>query len=275
MNAEISRSEAARMGEQAIAIQREGGYVAPSGRRVDIAQAIERAVASTSEVRPWDPVESPAGDPRNARIRVVNGTALASAKEIAQSGHVPLVLNFASAKHPGGGFRSGARAKEESLARSSALFACLEGREMYRHHQAQHDPMYSSWMLHSKDVPVFRADSGELLEEPYAASFLTAPAPNAKVVLERDPHRRGEVEHAMRERVARALGLCAAFGQLRLVLGAWGCGVFGNDPGIVADAFASELEGRFRGQFDEVVFAVLDRSQKLETFSPFESRLLR
>jgi uncharacterized protein (TIGR02452 family) len=262
------------MAEQALAIIREGAYIAPSGRRVDIRGAIDRAVADTRELRPSDELRELV-TPGSTQVSVVNGTSLASARAIAQGGHVPLVLNFASARHPGGGFRSGARAQEESLARSSALFACLEGRQMYTHHEAQHDPMYTSWMIHSPSVPVFRDDAGELLEEPYAVSFLTAPAPNAKVVLEREPGRKAEVERVMRERVARALAVCAAFGERRLVLGAWGCGVFDNDPRIVADAFGSELEGRFSRRFDEVVFAVLDRSHGREKISPFEERLLR
>jgi uncharacterized protein (TIGR02452 family) len=277
MNLDISRPEAARQGEQAIAILREGAYTAPSGRRVEIAGDVRRAVAETCEMRPWDEVGGQEDASRAPiGILVVNGTSLACARKLAEDGHVPLVLNFASAKHPGGGFRSGARAQEESLARSSALFACLDGREMYRHHQAQHDPMYTSWMIHSPRVPVFREDlSGELLEEPYQVTFLTAPAPNAGVVLERDPERKSEVERVMRERVARVLAVCAAFGHRRLVLGAWGCGVFDNDPRIVADAFATELEGRFAGRFDRAVFAVLDRSREREKIGPFEARLLR
>lgn len=74
-------------------------------------------------------------------------------------------LNFASATHPGGGFLSGARAQEESIARSSGLFACLEGREMYSWHRSRLDAMYSDWIIYSPDVPVFRTDDGELLEE--------------------------------------------------------------------------------------------------------------
>jgi uncharacterized protein (TIGR02452 family) len=53
-----------------------------------------------------------------------------------------------------------------------------------------------------------------------------------------------------------------------LVLGAWGCGVFKNDPEQIAELFRSALAGRFRGAFTHVVFAVLDSSG--ETLGPFE-----
>jgi uncharacterized protein (TIGR02452 family) len=47
-----------------------------------------------------------------------------------------------------------------------------------------------------------------------------------------------------------------------VVLGAWGCGVFRNDPAQVADAFRTLLGpgGRFARSFEHVVFGVLDRT---------------
>src|SRR6185436_15287898 len=155
-------------------------------------------------------------------------------------GAAPAALNFASAKHPGGGFLTGALAQEESLARSSGLYACLV-----------------SYAIYSPDVPVFRDDTGHLLPQPYSCSFITAPAVNAKVVLDRDRARRPEVRAAMYERVERVLGIAAAHGHPALVLGAWGCGVFGNDPQQIAELFAAALHGPFRGVFATVVFAVL------------------
>ncbi len=118
-------------------------------------------------------------------------------------------------------------------------------------------------LIHSPDVPVFRDDEGgHLLEEPYACAFLTSPAPNEKVVVERNASRAAEADRVMRGRVERALVVAAHHRHRHLVLGAWGCGVFGNDPSVVADAFARALEGPIAGAFDEVVFAVLDWSDE-------------
>lgn len=98
---------------------------------------------------------------------------------------------------------------------------------------------YSDRVIYSPGVPVFRADDGALLDEPYAVSFLTAAAPQPR-----------------RDRGQPADG----GGHRKLVLGAWGCGVFRNDPAVVAAAFAALL-ARARGRFDHVIFAVLDRQR--------------
>jgi uncharacterized protein (TIGR02452 family) len=269
------RSECARRGREAVAISVEGSYVAPSGRRVLIADAVRRAVEGAVDHRAEDSIRMPAStsSASGPKVSVVNGSSLGVARAFAARGIVPMVLNFASAKNPGGGFLNGARAQEESLARASALFATIERSPMYAFHRGSPDAMYTSWMIHSPAVPVFRDDdTGELLEEPYACAFLTAPAPNAGVVLERQPSRRPEVERVMRERCDRALAIMAHHGHTHLVLGAWGCGVFANDPAIVADQFACALEGPFCGVFDEVVFAVLDWSPERRFVRPFAER---
>ena len=72
----------------------------------------------------------------------------------------------------------------------------------------------------------------------------------------------------MDERVGRVLAVAALHGHEVLVLGAWGCGVFRNDPAMIADLFQAALAGRFRGAFTHVVFAVLDASG--ETIGSFE-----
>lgn len=273
-----SRAEAARYGREAVTITNDGAYVAPSGRRVDVREPVARAVAASRDWLPDATVAPPAtrGARRNC-ITVVNGTSLASARAIAarrgEGRATPLVLNFASARSPGGGFLDGALAQEESLARSSALHACLQKSAMYAHHRASGDGMYTDWMIESPAVPVFRDDdSGALLEEPYLAHFLTAPAPNAGVVLAREPERQDEVNAMMKARVSRALAICADQDHRHLVLGAWGCGVFANDPTVVARAFGDALDGAYAGVFDEVVFAVLDWSEERRFIRPFVER---
>ncbi|MFI2364569.1 TIGR02452 family protein [Promicromonospora sp. NPDC019610] len=67
------------------------------------------------------------------------------------------------------------------------------------------------------------------------------------------------------------LDVAAAHGSRRLVLGAWGCGVFGNDPADVASAFAEALAERPR--FEHVTFAILDARPGQPVLGAFESRL--
>jgi uncharacterized protein (TIGR02452 family) len=124
---------------------------------------------------------------------------------------------------------------------------------------------------HSLAVPVFRDDRGRLLDEPYTAGFLTAAAPNAGVVLRTAPERAPELPRALAGRAERVLETAAAHGYRRLVLGAWGCGVFRNDPAQVAEAFKDLLvKGRFEGYFAHVVFGILDRTAGGTTRKAFD-----
>ncbi|WP_328477298.1 TIGR02452 family protein [Streptomyces sp. NBC_00377] len=265
-----------------------GSYRASGGREVFLGAAIEAARTGTRMLGPG-PVQVPAspsvtslapspapsrgdtvaggeagGDRLAGRtfVEVTGESSLEAARRLAGSGPVA-VLNFASARNPGGGYLNGAQAQEEALCRASALYTCLlEAREFYDHHRAHRDPFYTDRVIHSPAVPVFRDDRGRLLDEPYGAGFLTSAAPNAGVVLRTAPQRASEIPRALAVRAGRVLETAAAHGYRRLVLGAWGCGVFRNDPAQVAGAFRAllGLGGRFERTFDHVVFGVLDRT---------------
>jgi uncharacterized protein (TIGR02452 family) len=197
-------------------------------------------------------------------------STLAASRRLLADGHAAAALNFASAVSPGGGFLGGARAQEESLARSSALFACLVGRRMYAFHAEQGDDLYSDWAIWSPDVPVFRGDDHRLLESPYPCTIVTCAAPYTAALARFAPQRLGEVEPAFRSRIARVLALGAVHGRDAMVLGAWGCGAFGGDPALVARLFREALEGPFRGAFRRVVFAIADTTAEGRIAGPFE-----
>jgi uncharacterized protein (TIGR02452 family) len=164
-------------------------------------------------------------------------------------------LNFASAKHPGGGFLGGAQAQEEALARSSGLYPCLlEVPEHYARNQANRSPLYLDLAIVSPRVPVFRHDDGGWFHPgPILATIITCAAPN-RGALEQHDNARGldALPDTLRRRARFVLALAAHHGVTHLVLGAWGCGVFRNDPALVAAAFAvPEL-----AWFDHVTFAI-------------------
>lgn len=263
------------MGEEAVRIITDGGYAAPSGRAVKLGAELERARRSTVSYPPEAPVPAPSTSGKVLQVEAVNETSLVAAKRLVDAGLAPLVLNFASARHPGGGFLTGARAQEESLCRSSGLFACLEGDPMYAHHEARRDPLYTSWAIYSPEVPVFRGEDHRLLEAPWRAAFVTAPAPNAKVLLARAPARAPELARALEERIARVLAIATGHGHEALVLGAWGCGAFGNRPALVAKLFGEALRGPFAGRFSRVIFAVLDSSDEQRFLAPFARLVTR
>jgi uncharacterized protein (TIGR02452 family) len=267
----ISRSKAATLAEQTLVILESGRYKTDAGAVVDMSDTLQHAVNGTRSYPPDHEIASGQPGMKSTQIGVANESTLVSAQKLAAAGHRPVALNFASAKHPGGGFRSGARAQEESLARSSGLYSCLQGNAMYEYHRSLGDSMYSNYAIYSPDVPVFRSDEGTLLEQPFLCSFITSPAVNAKVVLERNPSARSAIREAMRERVRKVLAIAAAHGHKALVLGAWGCGVFGNDCQEIAELFHEALMQPFRGAFARIEFAILDWSEEARFIGPFRT----
>ncbi|EFE65453.1 conserved hypothetical protein [Streptomyces viridosporus ATCC 14672] len=263
----------ARETEQIVAA---GGYRAPDGRAVLLRAAIEAARDGTRTYGP-EPVPFPAFRPVDTRIEVTGESSLQAARRLADRASGPdggpAVLNFASARNPGGGYLNGAQAQEEALCRASALYTCLlRAPDHYDHHRAHRDPFYTDRVVHSPAVPVFRDDRGRLLDEPFTVGFLTSPAPNAGVVLRTAPERAAELPRALAVRAERVLETAVAHGYRRLVLGAWGCGVFRNDPAQVAEAFRSLLEpgARFAGAFAHVVLGILDRTPGRTVRATFE-----
>ncbi|SBT44762.1 TIGR02452 family protein [Micromonospora narathiwatensis] len=236
-----------------------GRYVNGRGETVHLAEPVGAAVAGTRLHLPDDPLPTPPVGGAGPAVEVTGESTLLAARRLAGGGEVAALV-FASAKNPGGGFRTGAQAQEESVARASALFPCLTSvPEFYDFHRDQRDLLYSDRVVHSPRVPVFRDDKGRLLDAVHEVSFLTAAATNRGAVLRNQPADADRVGPALRTRARRVLAVAAAYGHRRLVLGAWGCGVFRNDPATVAEAFALALDDA-AGWFDQVTFAVLDRA---------------
>nr|BFE28938.1 TIGR02452 family protein [Actinomadura rugatobispora] len=262
-----------------MAIIERGAYGAPSGRTVRIADDLERSVRDSVLHTPEEldallaagPSRAAAEPDRGTRLEVTGETTLAAARRLGDASEVPFALNFASAKNPGGGFLNGAHAQEEGLARSSGLYASLRARRrFYDFHREQGDLLYSDHMIYSPAVPVFRDDAGRLLEEPYPVAFLTSPAPNRGAI--RDPEKTALIPAVLAERARKVLAVAAVHGHGRLVLGAWGCGVFRNDPREVAAVFAGLLGpgGEWAGAFEHVVFAVWDTAEGAPRHAAFE-----
>ncbi len=177
--------------------------------------------------------------------------------EAARDGMEPCCLMFASARNIGGGYLSGARAQEESIARASGLVASQERcLDFYERHRTSRDPFYSGDVILAPHVPVFRDAANVLLEEPVSATMLVACAPNVGVMRDRGTHDEARVRSVLRERARRVTAIAAAQGSRTLILGAWGAGVFRNDPVTVARAFASALDAC--PAFDVVTFAIPD-----------------
>ncbi|MGW6982938.1 TIGR02452 family protein [Streptomyces sp. NPDC054932] len=245
-----------------------GGYRTRSGRQIPLAAAVAEAKAGTRIYGPNRVIPDEELLPGGSAtvVEVTGESSTVAARRLATAGPAhpdpaPVaVLNFASARNPGGGYVRGAKAQEEALCRASALYeTLLEAPEYYEVHRAERSTFYTDRVIHSPGVPVFRDDRGDLLESPFRVGFLTSPAPNAGTIRRQEPERAAGIPAALARRAELVLEVAALHGYRRLVLGAWGCGVFRNDPAQVAEAFRGLLAGRFAGVFEHVVFGILDR----------------
>jgi uncharacterized protein (TIGR02452 family) len=278
----VSRAQKIEIAKQSLAVCEAGFYTNGKGDRVDIAAALEDAKDGTGlyemGIDRLDPPAKRAGTmpvaPPPAGATVADrtkygGSAVSVTSEStidamlrlaatgSGDGHLGC-LNFASAKRPGGGFLGGAQAQEESLARASGLYPCLQTQpEYYARNKAFGSALYQDTIVYSPNVPFFRDDNGAWFDAPVLASVITAAAPNVSALKEARKYDPEDVAVVLRNRSEFVLAIAAHHKIDRLVLGAWGAGVFGNDPAQVARIFADLLRGPFAGVFGEVVFAVL------------------
>jgi uncharacterized protein (TIGR02452 family) len=263
----LTENEASHpVARQVLQILDAGGYEAPSGAWVSVREAQAAAEAGTRLYTPEDleALRSPAGtDAGRPPIEVVSATTQAAAQE--STGGPVVLLNFASARNPGGGFLRGARAQEEELCRCSGLYRALLTQDTYyRVNRRERSLLYTDHLIYSPDVPFFRVGAhSPLLEKPFLASVITTPAPNAGALLRRDPSASPGIRPTFERRWANVLAVARDNGHRVVLLGAWGCGAFGNDPVVAAETVrAAILSPRVAGAFDRVVFAIPDTGKR-------------
>lgn len=187
-----------------------------------------------------------------------------------------LVLNFANPFNPGGGVRRGARAQEEDLCRKSSLLFSLESddaQKYYRYNKSLHTYMGSDAIILTPNVEIIRDANGELLDESIIVSVMTCAAPmytQGTEGISKEQYRK-----LFYQRICGMLKCAAYLDYEVLVLGAFGCGAFGNDAKVVSDLFYKALkefdyEGRkVEDFFSRIDFAVLDRTPGQYNFNEF------
>ena len=279
----MKRSTLVDWAREAVEAANRGSYLINGGIKVDISNAVRSCLNATRLFNPTELKQLCSDTLANSgigfatKLEVANETTLAGiARLLAEAGGPIAALNFASAKNPGGGFLRGSQAQEESLARSSALYASLmQAWDFYEKHRALPSKLYSDAMILSPGCPVFRNDEGAWLADPHLVSFITAAAPNACALSQNQSKELASLWDVFRRRSEYVLAVAAAHGYSRLVLGAWGCGVFGNNPELVASVFADHLRGTWSGRFERVLFSVLDTSENQDTFDAFRCALFQ
>lgn len=196
------------------------------------------------------------------------------------------VLNFASATNPGGGVEKGASAQEECLCRVSTLYPCLADQKMrasfYTPHRKNGNTLHNDDIIYTPNVLVIKDDDHNLLSEPFSVDIISCAAPNlreqpsnqyntgdtVKVQISGD-----ELLALHEKRASKIFSSAIANGVSILILGAFGCGAFQNDPHIVAQAYKNVLPD-FAHYFHTIEFAIYCRPADSINYDAFKSTIL-
>jgi uncharacterized protein (TIGR02452 family) len=170
------------------------------------------------------------------------------------------VLNFASAISVGGGVKSGANAQEESICRASSLYYALMLHPEYYEKNIENQPLYTDWTIYTPNVLVIKDEFTGKHIDPFKISVVTCPAPYYHSV--KDP---SEIERIYNSRINVILSVMQENGHKDIVLGAWGCGAFGNDPILIAKAFRKALRLK-KYTFENVYFPIYGRESNFDAF---------
>lgn len=168
------------------------------------------------------------------------------------------LLNFASYRHAGGGFITGAWAQEEAICHDSTLYNVLRRFEsFYAENEKSLDrSLYTDRAVFSPGIIFERA--GKAAE----CSVITCAAPNYSAARSRGVTQ-SENEKALTKRVDFVISIAEEQGCDTVILGAWGCGVFGQDPRIVARLFKERLGA---SAIRRAVFAIPGQNNNYTSF---------
>ncbi|MCQ2335245.1 MAG: TIGR02452 family protein [Paludibacteraceae bacterium] len=245
-------------------------------------QALKQSVTAQTMIPETTALSSP--EPiynAPAEVLVTHNRSFEAAAQYAEQ--KVCVLNFASASNPGGGVTHGSSAQEECLCRCSTLYNCLNTRDMwnrfYTPHRRSGNPLHNDDIIYTPDVQVIKDDDYYLLDVPFSVDVITCAAPNLR---ERPSNSynpgEGESVHitpaelqAIHERRARRiLSVAAQHGVEVLILGAFGCGAFMNDPMVVAQAYKNVLPD-FLHHFRTIEFAIYCRPADDSNYRAFKA----
>jgi len=243
-------------------------YTSLNGKEVDISVEMDSAIDGTIYYPGDSEISIPADQaPIHVTFEVVNETTAQAAVRLQATGKTNLVaLNFASARNQGGGFLAGAIAQEEDLCRASGLYGCLKKKPLFYNANIMcDDAFYTHGIIYSPKVPFFRDEHNLFLEEPFKLSIISAPAPNVSSMKHVDE---SLLVETLLVRAIRILEVANANGHKNLILGAWGCGAFGNKPQIVATVFKAALD--YVPHFEHVTFAVYDTREPYVLYETFK-----
>lgn len=208
------------------------------------------------------------------KVDVVGTTTFQCARDSVSPGQRIAVLNFANPFEPGGGILRGAKAQEECLCRCSNLYNTLNQprflEEYYGCHFRNYDEFSSDRLIYSPDVTVLKSDDmpPQILAEPFLVDVITCAAP----YLDRaSAYPEQELMPVYRSRIKNILEAAMEQDVDILILGAFGCGAFHNDPALMSGAFYDLLiREQYARHFSKVLFAVPRHGRSSPNFDAFQ-----
>lgn len=207
--------------------------------------------------------------------RVLDESCIQTVLDMSKDGKESIgLMNFASAKNPGGGFLNGSQAQEEAIARVSNLAYMQEPflKELYVPNRKDNlYGLYTNHFLTIENVCVFKQESGDYLENPIAIHVVSVPAPNKTVTKTYEGHvTNSDIKQVLRLRIDNTLQAFMEMGSEHIILGAFGCGVFGNSPTDVAKIFRQLLNTKYKGCFKSITFSVISgNSSNFKVFNHY------
>ena len=228
----------------------------------------------------------------------INADCMELAEYLIEKGYNPAILNLASAKKPGGGYRDGMGAQEESLCYSSTLSLSLYqyGDPKYINIRESGVPtkeigytLDMNWGgIYSPGVTFFRNNISKYYtprEEFFKCDVITV----AALCFNGRSHYAGidelsyqaedggftpEGEEIMLNKIRTIFRMGVEHGKDALILGAFGCGAYALLPSAVAPLFRQVMEEpEFKSKFKLLVFAILERPRRPQgldgKFAPF------
>lgn len=250
------------------------------GSSQELQAAVSQSIASQQYIGDADKIELPAPF-YTEKARVVVSRLRSFEAAARYPGQKVTVLNFASSTSPGGGVENGASAQEECLCRVSTLYPCLKAQaaweKFYGPHRAAPNPLHNDDLIYTQGVVVLKDDDYHPLPAPFRVDVITCAAPNLRdIPSNRYNWHDGDAVHISPEkllelhlkRARKILSAAAANGAEALILGAFGCGAFRNDPTVVATAYQQVLP-QFLNHFKTIEFAVYCRPGDSRNYDAF------
>ena len=189
----------------------------------------------------------------NMEVRVIAGGTVETGRDLVMNlGGKTAILNFADALVPGGLVLVGAPTQEENICRCSNLYASITSKKpmkyYYEKNRKFNSYIYTDSLIYSEDVTFFKDDTDYRRVTPYKMDVITCPSPSVKIKSE-------SIEYiVIYKRIEQIIRSAILHKVDNLVLGAWGCGAFGQNPQVVASCFDEVL--RRNKAFKTVVFAI-------------------